>query len=232
MPQLPTLRIGEDVVFTIAVRDLFATPVDAIVNPTNSGLSHGGGLAEIISRMAGDALDNECDAYIEREGMLETCAAVMTGAGQLNFKAVIHAVGPRIGNGGELFLLEQTIRNVLAVAEQACEAAEQGDDCPSIESVAFPAISTGRFGIPKSLCAQAFANVMKEYMQAEQPHKFKIKNVWLCVGIDDFELFAQHFASEKRHSDQNSDDEEAAEFQLDDEELSGTDDGEIDGWFN
>jgi len=221
MSDLPLLQVGDDVLFTIAVRDIFATPVDAIVNPANTGLSHGGGLAEIISRMAGAALDNECDAYIEQHGVLETSSAMITTAGLLDFKAVIHAVGPIMGQGNELEKLQLTIQNVLAVAENA--------DTP-ISSVAFPMISTGVYCVPKHICAQAFANAIKHYMHSEADNK--IKNIWLCVGLDDFELFAQHFDTEVRASKQDSSNAGVAEFDIDEQALSDGDNSDIDDWFN
>jgi len=224
MSDLPQLQIGDGVVFTIAVRDIFATPVDAIVNPANTGLSHGGGLAEIISRMAGSALDKECDALIEREGILETSDAVITTAGLLDFNAVIHAAGPIMGCGDELGKLEQTISNVLVVAEQANQQALY-----QISSVAFPMISTGVYCVPKQICAQAFANVMKRYMRAEIENK--ISNVWLCVGLDDFEIFAQYFDAEPRALKKISDDN-VAEFDLSEQALSNSNNSDIDDWFN
>jgi len=221
MSDLPLLQVGDDVVFTIAVRDIFATPVDAIVNPANTGLSHGGGLAEVISKMAGSALDDECDALIEKNGVLETSDAVVTTAGLLDFKAVIHAVGPIMGQGHELAKLQLTIQNVLDVASEAN---------PPITSVAFPMISTGVYCVPKPICAQAFANAVKHYMHSESDKK--VKNIWLCVGLDDFELFAQHFSAEIRTSKQDINESDVAEFELNEEELSEGNNSDIDDWFN
>jgi len=221
MSELPLLQVGDDVVFTIAVRDIFATPVDAIVNPANTGLSHGGGLAEIISRMAGEALDNACDALIEQNGVLQTSDAVITTAGLLDFKAVIHTVGPIMGQGSELEKLQLAIDNALHVAEQAT---------PQIKSVAFPMISTGVYCVPKSICAQAFANSLKKYMHSEADNK--IKNIWLCVGLDDFDMFASHFDSEVRAIKDSDTKSDIAEFDLSEEALAAGKDKEIDDWFH
>ena len=226
MINLPILHIGSDVVFTIAVRDIFAAPVDAIVNPANKGLSHGGGLAEIISRMAGRELDDECDAIIARDGILETSDAVITTAGQLNFNAVIHAVGPRMGCGNELEKLEKAIQNVLRVAELANQ---DTDSAYQINSVAFPMISTGVYCVPKPVCAQAFANVMKSYMQAPTEHT--LKSVWLCVGLDDFDLFTRHFSTDRQRVVQTSQQNDIPEIDLSDEEHSAGS-SDIDDWFH
>ncbi len=227
MSDLPLLKVGGDAVFTIAVRDIFATPVDAIVNPANTGLSHGGGLAEIISRMAGDSLDKECDTWIEHHGALETSDAVITTAGLLDFKAVIHAVGPRMGSGDELQKLQRTIQNVLLVAE---DTNTHNTDSGVITSVAFPMISTGVYCVPKEICAQAFANVMKEYIHSDS--KNKIKNTWLCVGLDDFELFTQHFDAEPHVANSDAEQTDIAEVKLDENDLSTGDNSDIDDWFN
>lgn len=227
MSDLPLLRVGDEAVFTIAVRDIFATPVDAIVNPANAGLSHGGGLAEIISRMAGDALDKECDAWIEHHGVLETSDAVITTAGLLDFKAVIHAVGPRMGCGDELQKLQQTIVNVLLAAE---ETHTNASDSTVITSVAFPMISTGVYCVPKEVCAQAFANVMKEYIHSSSENK--IKTIWLCVGLDDFEVFADHFEAERQTASNDSEQTGIAEVKLDESDLSTGDNSDIDDWFH
>ncbi len=228
MPELPILRVGDKVTFTIAVRDIFATPVDVIVNPANKGLSHGGGLAEIISRMAGDRLDKECDALVEREGVLATSDAVITTAGLLDFAAVIHAVGPVMGSGNELEKLEHTIQNVLTIAEQA----NQDDNNPvSINSVAFPMISTGVYCVPKEICALAFANVMKRYLHSNDENR--IKDIWLCVGMDDFDVFAGYFDTEPRAAKQALlETDDAVAIEINEEELLKDDNKDIDDWFH
>jgi len=81
--------------------DLLKEPVDAIVNAANGRLAHGGGVAGIISRAAGPALQAECDRLVAAGGPLAAGSAVVTGAGALPFKGVIHAVGPRYGEGDE-----------------------------------------------------------------------------------------------------------------------------------
>jgi len=81
--------------------DLLREPVDAIVNAANGRLAHGGGVAGIISRAAGPALQEESDRLVREHGPYPTGTAVVTTAGELPFKGVIHAVGPRFGEGDE-----------------------------------------------------------------------------------------------------------------------------------
>ena len=95
----------------LVVGDLLAEPVDAIVNAANSRLAHGGGVAAAISRAAGQALDDESRAHVLEHGPIPTGEAVVTTAGRLELEGVIHAVGPRLGDGDEEEKLTQAIAN-------------------------------------------------------------------------------------------------------------------------
>ena len=125
--------------------NLLAEPVDAIVNAANGHLAHGGGVAGIISRAAGPELQAESDRLVAARGPFPTGSAVVTTAGKLPFKGVIHAVGPRYGEGDEEAKLTQAL-----AAAFAC-AAERG-----WHSVAFPAVSAGIFSVPLEICARAY----------------------------------------------------------------------------
>jgi O-acetyl-ADP-ribose deacetylase len=125
--------------------DLLAEPVDAIVNAANGRLAHGAGVAGLIARAAGTELEEESARIVARRGPLPTGSAVVTTAGRLPFKGVIHAVGPRLGEGEEAAKLEQALR-----AAFAC-AAERG-----WKSLSFPAVSSGIFAVPLDICARAY----------------------------------------------------------------------------
>jgi O-acetyl-ADP-ribose deacetylase (regulator of RNase III) len=114
--------------------DLTELPVDAIVNAANGALAHGGGLAGAIVRRGGWIIQEESD----RLAPVLPGDAVTTGAGALPCRWVIHAVGPRWGDGDE----EHTLR--LAVRSSLAEAARL-----AVRSLGLPAISTGIFGYPK-----------------------------------------------------------------------------------
>jgi len=131
--------------FEVVQGDLLAQPVDAIVNAANGHLAHGGGVAGIISRAAGPALQEESDRIVRERGPLPTGSAVVTGAGALPFKGVIHAVGPRQGEGDEEAKLVQALGAAFACAR------ERG-----WSSVAFPAVSAGIFSVPLDICARAY----------------------------------------------------------------------------
>ena len=125
--------------------NLLEEPVDAIVNAANGHLAHGGGVAGIISRAAGPALQQESDRVVAAQGPLPTGSAVATGAGKLPFKGVIHAVGPRYGEGDEERKLAKALTAAFALA------AAKG-----WTSVAFPAVSAGIFAVPLDICARAY----------------------------------------------------------------------------
>jgi O-acetyl-ADP-ribose deacetylase (regulator of RNase III) len=141
--------------------NLLEEPVDAIVNAANGQLAHGGGVAGIISRAAGPALQAESDSLIEKRGPLPTGAAVATSAGKLPFKAVIHAVGPRYGEGDEEAKLVRALTSAFSLA------AGRG-----WQSVAFPAVSAGIFAVPLDICARA-------YLAAGR--KARLRKVRLCL---------------------------------------------------
>ena len=125
--------------------DLLEEPVDAIVNAANGALAHGGGVAGIISRAAGPALQEESDVLVRAQGVFETGSAIATTAGDLPFRGVIHAVGPRYGEGGE----EVKLMNALNAAFRL--AKDRG-----WEAVSFPAVSAGIFAVPLEICARAY----------------------------------------------------------------------------
>ena len=125
--------------------NLLEQPVDAIVNAANGHLAHGGGVAGLISRAAGPELDRESRLLVQKHGFFPTGSAVVTTAGKLPFKGVIHAVGPRQGEGNEEAKLVQALSSAFALAK------ERG-----WTSVAFPAVSSGIFAVPLEVCARAY----------------------------------------------------------------------------
>jgi O-acetyl-ADP-ribose deacetylase len=125
--------------------NLLEEPVDAIVNAANGHLAHGGGVAGIISRAAGPDLQTQSDRLVQQNGPFKTGSAVATTAGKLPFKGVIHAVGPRYGEGDEEKKLVQALTAAFAVANDK-----------GWTSVAFPAVSSGIFAVPLDICARAY----------------------------------------------------------------------------
>ena len=130
--------------------DLLRQPVDAIVNAANGQLAHGGGVAGIISRAAGPAFQRESDQWIQLNGALPSGGTAVTSAGSLPFKGVIHAVGPRQGEGNEEEKLMQALTSAFARAK------ERG-----WETVAFPAVSAGIYAVPLDVCARSYVRAAR-----------------------------------------------------------------------
>jgi O-acetyl-ADP-ribose deacetylase len=123
----------------IAGGDLTRERVAAIVNAANSSLMGGGGVDGAIHRAGGPRILDECRAIRARQGLLPPGRAVITTGGDLPARWVIHTVGPiwNGGRSGEAETLAACYGSSLALADEE-----------SLESVAFPSISTGAFGYP------------------------------------------------------------------------------------
>lgn len=139
----------------IAEGDLTREPVDAIVNAANEHLAHGGGLAAAIVRAGGPDIQRESDAWVREHGPVPHERPAVTSAGGMPAKYVIHAVGPRWGEGDEDRKLAAAIRGSLEQAEKL-----------ELGSIAFPAISTGIFGFPKARAVPIFLDTIREYFEA------------------------------------------------------------------
>ncbi len=143
--------------------DITTLACDVIVNAANSGLMGGGGVDGAIHRAAGPSLLEACRRIrLERwpDG-LPTGRAVLTDAGRLPCRAVIHTVGPvwHGGSSGEAELLASCYRNALELARSR-----------GFESIAFPAISTGVYGYPPEKAAETVAQVLEsELSRPETP---------------------------------------------------------------
>src|SRR5207302_6901007 len=111
-------KIAAGSLFQVVRGNLLEEPVDAIVNAANGHLAHGGGVAGVISRAAGPELQQESDRLVAERGPLPTGSAVVTGAGKLPFKGVIHAVGPGYGQGDEEAKLVEALTRALARARE------------------------------------------------------------------------------------------------------------------
>ena len=134
---------------SVILGDITELDVDAIVNAANAQLNMGGGLAGAIRRKGGETIQDECDKI----GFIGVGNAAITSAGKLKAKYVIHAVGPRMGEGSEDKKLERATINALEVANKK-----------RLNSIAFPAISTGIFGCPLEKCAKIMINTAKHYI--------------------------------------------------------------------
>lgn len=146
-------RLGDKVI-RLVKGDITELEADAIVNAANRWLKHGGGVAAAIVRKGGEIIQKESNRIIAERGPLEVGEAVMTTAGNLKAKAVIHAVGPVYGEGDERNKLWKATQSALVIAE------ENG-----FKSIAFPAISTGAFGVPPEIAADAMIEATVDFLR-------------------------------------------------------------------
>ncbi len=141
-------KVGK-ILISLIKGDITHCRVDAIVNAANSDLQMGGGVAGSIRRAGGESIQAECD----RIGGTPVGTAVVTGAGELPARHVIHAVGPIMGEGDEDRKLENATRSSLALADKH-----------KLRSVALPAISSGIFGYPVDRCARKMLSTTVDYL--------------------------------------------------------------------
>jgi O-acetyl-ADP-ribose deacetylase (regulator of RNase III) len=131
--------------------DITEQGTDAIVNAANEQLLLGSGVAGAIRMKGGIKIQQACDKLAP----IATGQAVITTAGNLKAKKIIHAVGPIQGQAIEDEKLAQATLNSLKLAEEN-----------NIKSISFPAISTGVFGFPMASCARIMLSVAVEYLKA------------------------------------------------------------------
>lgn len=131
--------------------------VDAIVNAANSSLLGGGGVDGAIHRAGGSEILEECRKIRAAQGGCRPGEAVITGAGKLNARHVVHTVGPvwQGGQANEPETLANAYRRSLEVA------AEAGD-----RTVAFPSISTGAYGYPVDKAAAVATKAVADYCRS------------------------------------------------------------------
>lgn len=130
--------------------DITGQHVEAIVNAANEKLALGGGVAGAIRKNGGPSIQDECN----RIGGTPVGTAVVTGAGKLPFKHIIHAVGPRWGDGDEDRKLSAAVRSAMALADRH-----------GLKSIALPAISAGNFGFPLERAARVTLTEIHRYLQ-------------------------------------------------------------------
>lgn len=151
--------------------DITELATDVIVNAANSALIMGGGVAGAIRRKGGPAIQEDCN----RIGGTFVGGAVITIGGNLKAKHVIHAVGPRMGEGNEDDKLKNATLNSLKLMDKH-----------KLKTIAFPAISTGIFGYPIGKCARIMISTAKQYLIGTS----QIKEVVFCLySSSDFKVF-------------------------------------------
>jgi O-acetyl-ADP-ribose deacetylase len=157
--------------------DITKLQVDAIVNAANTSLLGGGGVDGAIHRTGGKAILEECRKIRNKQGGCKVGNAVITTAGNLPAKFVIHTVGPvwNNGNSNEESLLALAYLNSLKLALDN-----------QIQTIAFPNISTGIYHFPKQKAAQIAINTVVDFLSTTDVIK---KVIFVCYDIENYNIY-------------------------------------------
>ncbi len=166
----------------VKVGDITKEDADALVNAANSSLMGGGGVDGAIHRAGGPDILKECREIRRTQypDGLPAGEAVITTAGKMAARHVIHTVGPVYGRGGKekAELLAACYRNSLNLA------AEKG-----LKAIAFPAISTGVYGYPLEEAAQVSSQAVEKFLRSDS----SVQEVRLVFfSRTDAEIFLKH----------------------------------------
>ena len=157
--------------------DITTIVVDAIVNAANSSLMGGSGVDGAIHRKGGSQILEECKVIRNRQGKCKTGEAVMTTAGHLPAKIVIHTVGPvwQGGSANEAELLSNCYKNSLKLAL-----------ANNIKTIAFPTISTGVYGYPKKEAAQIAIKTVYDFTENGAIEEV----IFVCFDEENYTIYA------------------------------------------
>jgi len=161
--------------------DITKLEIDAIVNAANSSLLGGGGVDGAIHRAGGGAILEACKAIRAKQGGCPTGEAVITTAGKLPAKFVIHTVGP-VWNGGDsdkAKLLGACYTNSLKLCLEH-----------HLKSVAFPNISTGIYCYPKIEAAQVAIQAVTDFLE-HHPEKLE-RVIFICFDEENYNIYRKH----------------------------------------
>ena len=169
-------KVGQ-AVLEVSQGDITEMDTDAVVNAANAQLVLGAGVAGAIRTKGGPKIQEECNAI----GGTFVGGAVITTGGNLKARHVIHAVGPRMGEGNEEEKLKNATLNSLKVADEN-----------NLTSITFPAISTGIFGFPKEKCAEIMLRTVVDYLKGNTRLK---RVVFRLHGASSYEIFSETLKS-------------------------------------
>jgi O-acetyl-ADP-ribose deacetylase len=163
--------------------DITTVAVDAIVNAANSRLAGGGGVDGAIHRAGGPTILEECQQWVAANGPLPTGEAMVTGAGNLPARLVIHTVGPIWADHDE-----ETARRLLASCYERSLDLAVDRDCSTI---AFPNISTGVYGFPKQAAAIMAVETVR-HLVGEESELSEV--TFVCFDEENFAIYEELLA--------------------------------------
>lgn len=158
--------------------DITEIHVDAIVNAANTSLLGGGGVDGAIHRKGGKDILDECIQIRNRQGGCKTGEAVITTAGNLPSKYVIHTVGP-VWNGDK----EEKSQLLAHCYENSLNLAVEN----RIRTIAFPNISTGIYHFPKDKAAQIAIKTVKDFGRITEIEKV----IFVCFDDENYQIYKE-----------------------------------------
>ncbi|XP_041856795.1 protein mono-ADP-ribosyltransferase PARP9 isoform X3 [Melanotaenia boesemani] len=168
-----TLQAGVQV--SVWKGDLTCFTAEAVVNAANTGLQHIGGLAYALSKAGGPQIQRDSNVHVSRHGDVKKGDAIISDAGLLKYKKIIHAVGPDLQyNPSEEDvsraepLLQKVIWEILHRVKEY-----------RLKSVAIPAISSGLFNYPLPKCAEIIVLSIKDYYEHSPPQGHRPNEIFL-----------------------------------------------------
>ncbi|XP_073702397.1 protein mono-ADP-ribosyltransferase PARP9 [Garra rufa] len=173
-----SIKLSRTVEISVWKDDLTRHEVEAVVNAANEKLKHGGGLAQALCDAGGPAIQKWSDDIIHKQKKVATGTAVLTSAGNLPCKYIIHAVGPKVSQNPSqkevndaVPFLHNTVFSILNLAVDQ-----------NITSVAIPALSSGLFNFPRDRCADV---IVYAIMQFHGNRGFQGKNLEIHLVNND-----------------------------------------------
>jgi O-acetyl-ADP-ribose deacetylase (regulator of RNase III) len=157
--------------------DITKIEVDAIVNAANTSLLGGGGVDGAIHRAGGKEILEACQKIRARQGGCKVGEAVITTAGKLPAKFVIHTVGPVWNNGksNEEYLLSSAYKNSLHLALEN-----------NIRTISFPNISTGIYNFPKNKAAEIAIKTVQDFLTSTEDIE---KVIFVCFDAENYQIY-------------------------------------------
>jgi O-acetyl-ADP-ribose deacetylase (regulator of RNase III) len=157
--------------------DITKIQADAIVNAANTSLLGGGGVDGAIHRAGGKAILDECIKIRDKQGGCKVGEAVITTAGNMPAKYVIHTVGPVWSQSKKDAdeLLANAYRNSLNLAVEN-----------NVKTIAFPNISTGIYHFPKNKAAEIAIKTVKDFLS--EHHQID-KVIFVCFDEENYAIY-------------------------------------------
>lgn len=183
------IKIGKKPVeIEFVVGDITTQNIDAIVNAANSYLSHGGGVAGVISRKGGPTIQKESDEYVKKYGPVEPGGVAVTGAGNLSAKYVLHTVGPIGDKPQNDDIIVKCFINIIKKSDEL-----------GIKTIAIPFVGTGIFGYPLERFIESVTKVLINYVK---DYEGTLQKIIFC-DIDGYKVnkFEEYFLAKFKDKD-------------------------------